>query len=145
MCTNYPCTEACPSGALYLKRLCRNGGDPDIAHAEMGLAIIHRESCIAFWGIQCDACYRACPLMDEAISLEMEKNIVTGTHANLKPVVNSEACTGCGVCEHVCVVEKSAIKVLPGDIALGEVGDHYIKSWEAEDEQRIEDWLKNEA
>lgn len=139
MCTHYPCTEACPSGALDLKQLSRNGSAPDIKFAEMGLAVIHKESCIAYWGIQCDACYRACPLMDEAISIEAEKNNVTGKHANLKPVVNSDACTGCGICEHVCVVEKAAIRVLPRSIATGEVGNHYIKSWKAEDEQRIRD------
>jgi len=139
MCTDYPCTEACPSGALDLKQLSRNGSPPDISFAEMGLAVIHKESCIAYWGIQCDACYRACPLMDEAISLEMEKNNVTGKHANLKPIVNSDVCTGCGLCEHVCVVEKAAIRVLPRSLATGEVGNHYIKSWEAGDEQRIRD------
>jgi len=137
MCTDYPCTKACPSGALNLKELIQDGAEPDINNAEMGLAVIHQESCIAFWGIQCDACYRACPLMDSAIKLELEKNIHTGKHANLKPVVNSNACTGCGVCEHACVVEMAAIKVLPRDIAMGKVGDHYIKSWDASDEQRI--------
>ncbi len=139
MCTNYPCTEVCPTGALDLLQLSREGGEPDIKHAQMGLALIHRESCIAFWGIQCDVCYRACPLMDVAISLEPETNIQTGRHANLKPLVNSDACTGCGICEHVCVVEKAAIKVLPRDLAMGEFGNHYIRSWEAGDEQRIKD------
>ncbi len=137
MCTNYPCTEACPSGALHLKELVKENDNPDINNARMGLAIIHRESCIAFWGIQCDACYRACPLLDEAIVLEYEKNIQTGKHANLKPVVKSDVCTGCGVCEHACVAEKAAIKILPRDIAMGKVGDHYIKSWDQEDEKRI--------
>lgn len=137
MCTNYPCTEACPSGALDLKELIIENNPPDINNAKMGLAVIHRESCIAYWGIQCDACYRACPLMDTAIVLEYDKNIHTGKHANLKPVVNSDVCTGCGVCEHTCVVEKAAIRVLPRDIAMGEVGNHYIKSWDKDDEQRI--------
>jgi ferredoxin-type protein NapG len=127
MCTDYPCTEACPSGALNLKELSKENNPPDI----------HRESCIAYWGIQCDACYRACPLMDSAIKLEYDKNITTGKHANLKPVVYSDFCTGCGVCEHACVVEKAAIHVLPGTLALGEVGNHYIKSWDKADEQRI--------
>ena len=139
MCTNYPCTEACPSGALDLAKLITDSGsEPSINNAKMGLAVIHKETCIAFWGIQCDACYRACPLIDEAISLEKEKNPETKKHANLQPVVNSDVCTGCGVCERSCVTEKAAIKVLPRSIAMGAVGNHYIKSWEAEDEQRIE-------
>jgi len=137
MCTNYPCTEACPSGALDLKELITDDNPPTINNAKMGLAVIHQESCIAFWGIQCDACYRACPLMDSAIVLEYEKNRETRKHTNLKPVVKSDVCTGCGVCEHSCVVEKSAIHVLPRSIAMGQVGNHYIKSWDKEDEQRI--------
>ena len=137
MCTDYPCTEVCPSGALDLKELTKNTEKPNIDNAQMGLAVIHKETCIAFWGIQCDACYRACPLMNEAISLIIDKNEVTGKHANFKPIVNSDVCTGCGMCEHACIVEKAAIFVLPRNIATGEVGKHYIKSWEKEDEKRI--------
>ncbi len=137
MCTNIPCTEACPSDALDLKRLLNIDEKPDIEKAKIGLAVIHKESCIAFWGIQCDACYRACPLMNKAITLEFEKNEQTGKHANLKPVVNSDACTGCGVCEHACIVEKAAIAVLPIDKATGKVGDHYIRNWEKSDEEKI--------
>ncbi|MCY1721204.1 ferredoxin-type protein NapG [Prolixibacteraceae bacterium Z1-6] len=140
MCTDYPCIIKCPSKALTEEAITKEG-KASINNAEMGLAIVHKETCIAFWGIQCDACYRACPLMGEAISLEFEKNEVTGKHANLKPVVNSDVCTGCGMCEQVCVVEKAAIKVLPRDIATGEVGDHYLKSWDKSDEER----LKKEA
>lgn len=139
MCTNYPCTEACPSGALDIKELVKaDGEEPSINNAKMGLAVVHKETCIAFWGIQCDACYRACPLINEAITLQVDQNQVTGKHANLKPIVNSNVCTGCGVCEQVCVTEKAAIKVLPRELATGKVGDHYIKSWESDDEQRIE-------
>ena len=137
LCTNYPCTEACPSGALHVDNLVSDD-KPDINNAKMGLAVIHKETCIAYWGIQCDACYRACPLIDEAIVLKKEKNPVTGKHANLQPVINSDICTGCGLCEKVCVVEEPAVRVLPLDISTGKVGDHYIKSWEQEDEKRIE-------
>lgn len=137
LCTDYPCTDACPSGALDLAKLTKGDAEPDINNARMGLAVIHKETCIAFWGIQCDACYRACPLMDEAIVLQMVKNEMTGKHANLQPVINSDVCTGCGICEKVCVVEKAAIRVLPRDISTGRVGKHYIKSWEQDDEQRI--------
>jgi ferredoxin-type protein NapG len=39
----------------------------------MGVAVVDDSSCIAFWGIQCDACYRACPLLGEAIILNIQK------------------------------------------------------------------------
>jgi len=142
MCTDIPCVPVCPSGALdkdEVSSIAENESDPklDINKAKMGLAIVDQESCIAFWGIQCDACYRACPLLDSAIVLEYERNERTGKHAFLKPVVKSETCTGCGLCEHACVTEKAAIKVLPREIAMGKVGDHYIKGWDEADEQRL--------
>lgn len=138
MCTDYPCVTACPSGALETDKLQKVGNsNPSINNAKMGVAVVHKESCIAYWGIQCDACYRTCPLMGEAITLEMDKNQVTGKHANMKPIVHTDICTGCGKCEHACVVEKAAIFILPREHATGKVGDHYIKGWEKEDEQRI--------
>jgi len=138
MCTAIPCVPVCPSGALDIVKLQDEAGELDINKSKMGLAVVHKESCIAFWGIQCDACYRACPLLDEAITLKYEKNERTGKHAFLKPVINSDICTGCGICEHACVTEKAAIRVLPVDIATGEVGDHYIKGWDSADEARLE-------
>lgn len=138
LCTNYPCTAACPSGALDVDKLSEKAEETkSIENARMGLAVIHKESCIAFNGIQCDACYRACPLMGKAIVLEKEKNEFTQKHANLKPVVNSEYCTGCGICEQVCVVKKAAVFILPIELATGEVGDHYIRSWKENDEARL--------
>jgi len=138
MCTDIPCVPVCPTGALDQDSVTTNG-ELDINKADMGVAIVDTKNCIAFWGIQCDACYRACPLLDQAIYLEYEKNERTGKHAFLKPIVNSDFCTGCGLCERACVTKKSAIIVLPRDIALGAVGDHYIKGWDKADEARLKD------
>jgi len=77
--------------------------------------------------------------LDKAIYLEYEKNERTGKHAFLKPIVNSDFCTGCGLCERACVTEKAAIFVLPKEIALGAVGNHYIKGWDKKDESRLKD------
>ena len=70
MCEDIPCVPVCPSGALDMQSLLNEKEALDINKSSMGLAIVHKESCIAFWGIQCDACYRACPLLDVAITLE---------------------------------------------------------------------------
>lgn len=126
MCTTYPCVKVCPTNALSEQRLIIQNEKANINNAKMGLAVVHRESCIAYQGIQCDACYRACPLMGKAITLHFEKNLDTGRHANLLPVVHSDFCTGCGMCEHACVTEKAAIFVLPVDMAVGKTGDHYL-------------------
>ena len=137
MCPDIPCVPVCPTSALDVESVSTKG-ELDINKSQMGVAIVDDKNCIAFWGIQCDACYRACPLMDEAISLKYEKNERTGKHAFLKPIVNSDICTGCGLCERACVTKEAAIIVLPREVVLGKVGDHYIKGWDKEDEKRLE-------
>ncbi len=139
MCTDIPCVPICPTGALDLKSVQNEKKQMDIKKIDMGVAIVDPNSCIAFWGIQCDACYRACPLLGEAITVEYTKNERTGKHAFLKPIVHSDICTGCGLCEKACVTKKPAIFVLPRKVALGKAGDHYIRGWDKKDEDRVKD------
>ncbi|MCD6212520.1 MAG: ferredoxin-type protein NapG [Sulfurovum sp.] len=139
MCDDIPCVPVCPSGALDMPSLLNEKEELDINKARMGLAVVHKESCIAFWGIQCDACYRACPLLDEAITLKYQKNERTGKHAFLLPIVNSDICTGCGLCEKACVTEEPAIFVLPIEYSTGKAGSHYVKGWDKKDQERIKD------
>ncbi len=139
MCEDIPCVPVCPSGALDMPSLLNEKEELDINKSRMGLAVVHKESCIAFWGIQCDACYRACPLLDEAITLEYAKNERTGKHAFLLPIVHDDVCTGCGLCEMACVTEKPAIFVLPHEVSQGKAGSHYVKGWDKADEKRLID------
>jgi ferredoxin-type protein NapG len=138
MCEDVPCSAICPSGALDLTKLKDKKLKVNINKSKMGLAIVHDKTCIAYWGIQCDACYRACPLLDEAIKLEYKQNDRTKKHAYLLPVVDSDVCTGCGLCEHACVTKKPSIFVLPNKIAKGAVGNHYVKGWDKEDMKRVQ-------
>lgn len=52
-----------------------------------------------------------------------KKNERQVEHAFLKPVVDSDICTGCGLCEKACITEKPAIFVLP-KCTLEKLGDH---------------------
>jgi ferredoxin-type protein NapG len=123
MCPDIPCVGACPTGAL-------DRGLTDIADARMGLAVlVDHETCLNFQGLRCDVCYRVCPLIDKAITLEPQHNKRTGMHAMFIPVVHSDACTGCGKCERSCVLETAAIKVMPIAQAKGELGHHYRLGW----------------
>ena len=137
MCDDIPCVPVCPTGALDQQSVTTNDV-LDINKAQMGVAVVDVKNCIAFWGIQCDACYRACPLLDKALYLKYDKNERTGKHAFLKPIVDSDFCTGCGLCEHACVTKKAAITVIPREIVLGEVDTNYIKGWDKNDEKRLE-------
>jgi ferredoxin-type protein NapG len=143
MCRDIPCVPACPAGSLD-KSLVSGKNEKgeiilNINLARMGLAVIDRETCIAYAGIQCDACYRTCPLIDKAITVEYTRIERTGKHAMLAPVVHSSACTGCGLCERACVTTKASIFVIPREIAMGESNQRYIKGWDTNDEERLKD------
>ncbi len=124
MCEDIPCVKACPTGAL----------DPqltDITRAKMGLAVlVDHETCLNFLGMRCDVCYRVCPAIDKAITLDVQHNERTSKHAMFLPTVHSDQCTGCGKCEASCVLEVAAIKVYPVKLAKGELGAHYQLGWE---------------
>jgi ferredoxin-type protein NapG len=125
MCEDIPCIPACPTNAL-------DHSLTDIDQSRMGLAVlIDQETCIAFRGLRCEVCFNVCPLQGKAIKLETRANKRTGMHAIFPPVVFSEHCTGCGLCEKVCILEESAIKVLPIRLAKGELGHHYRLGWES--------------
>lgn len=124
MCDDIPCVVACPSGALD-KSL------TNIDDARMGLAVLFdQENCLNFQGLRCDVCYRVCPAFNQAITLEHRSNERTGKHAMFIPTVNSDHCTGCGKCEHACVLEEAAIKIFPLTLVAGKADDHYRMGWE---------------
>lgn len=125
MCEDAPCIGACPTDALV--------EDTPIEDARMGLAVLlDQENCLAFQGLRCEVCYRACPLLGRAIRLELQPQVRTGKHAFFLPVVDSSYCTGCGKCESACIIEEAAIKVLPLEIAKGKLGEHYRFGWTEE-------------
>lgn len=129
MCDDIPCVKACPSGAL-------DSSLTDIERARMGVAVlVSRDTCLNILGLRCDVCYRECPLVTKAITLEEQHNRRTGRHAIMEPVVHAEFCTGCGKCERSCVLEEAAIKVLPIALATGKIHEHYLLGWEEKKKQ----------
>ena len=126
MCDDIPCIKVCPSGSL-------DHSLDNIDKAKMGIAVlIDEKNCLNFKGLRCDVCYRVCPLIDDAITLERQRNNRSDHHAMFLPTINSDSCTGCGKCEYVCVLEEAAIKILPAHIALGKTASHdtYINTEE---------------
>ncbi|MEA3291476.1 MAG: ferredoxin-type protein NapG [Pseudomonadota bacterium] len=128
MCEDIPCIPNCPTGAL-------DHGLTDINESRMGLAVVvDQETCIAFLGLRCEVCFNVCPIRGEAIKLEYRHNERSGKHALFIPIVMSDACTGCGLCEKACILEEAAIKVFPTHLAKGELGRHYRLGWEQKDQ-----------
>ncbi len=105
LCADLPCVKACPSAALASDLL-------DSKKARMGTAVIvDREECLSLKGLRCEVCYRNCPLIEKAVSVENYLNTKTGRHAIFEPVIHKEHCTGCGICEHSCILDRPAIRV----------------------------------
>jgi ferredoxin-type protein NapG len=123
MCEDIPCVKACPTGAL-------DHSLTDINKSKMGLAVlVDHETCLNFLGLRCDICYRVCPVIDKAITLDPQTNTRTGKHTLFVPVVHSDHCTGCGKCEKACPTEIAAIKVFPLYMAKGALSAHYRLGW----------------
>jgi len=124
MCEDIPCIPNCPTGAL-------DHALTDINEARMGLAVlIDQETCIAFHGLRCEVCFNVCPIRGDAITLDYRHDERSGKHAKFIPIVHSDACTGCGLCERACIMEEASIRVLPIKLAKGQLGQHYRLGWE---------------
>ena len=107
LCADFPCAAACPTGALSVPA--------ERAGAAMGTAVVNEETCLSFQGMRCEVCYRACPLIDEAIRIDYRPREGDAIHAVFAPQVNAEVCPGCGLCEQRCPVgdPAPAIVVVP--------------------------------
>ena len=124
MCDDIPCVKACPTGALSHELT-------KIDDAKMGIAhIVDQEACIAFQGLRCEVCYNVCPVIGKAITIERQHNVRSQKHALFIPVVHSDGCTGCGKCEHACILTEAAIKVLPFNLAKGKMQAQYRLGWQ---------------
>ncbi|HHJ11780.1 MAG TPA: ferredoxin-type protein NapG [Chromatiales bacterium] len=120
MCPDIPCMNACPTGALT--------GLERIEDARMGLAVIDIENCLSWNGLRCEVCYRVCPVKGKAITTEVNPRKLS-KHAMFVPIVHSDACTGCGMCEEACPTEEAAIRVVQPRLVQGKIGEHYRLGW----------------
>lgn len=103
LCEDFPCVAACPSSAL------RNIQQRSDVH--MGTAVINEDLCIAFKGLRCEVCYRVCPLIDDAITIDYRMREGDAIHAVFAPIINKDSCVGCGLCVQRCVVDEPDVAV----------------------------------
>ena len=121
MCEDIPCVPVCPTGAL-------DHALENIDDSRMGLAVIDIENCLSWQGLRCEICFRECPVQGDAITVEHHPRRIS-KHAMFVPLVHSDACTGCGICEKACPTQEAAIRVLQPDLVQGRIGDHYRLGW----------------
>lgn len=130
MCEDIPCVKACPTGAL-------DHSLENINDSRMGLAVIDIENCLSWIGLRCEICHRVCPIIDKAITIEHHPRKIS-KHARFVPLVHSNACTGCGVCEKACPTQVAAIRVVPAEMVQGVIGDHFRLGWKNDAPMRDE-------
>ncbi len=118
MCEDLPCIAACPTDAL-------DHSLTDVNKMNIGTAVItDREACLSLNGIRCEICYRVCPLIDKAITLNKQEQAITHRHTVFEPVIHKDFCTGCGICENACPLDETAIRVIPSE--RGDKAGHYF-------------------
>ncbi len=103
LCTDFPCVAVCPTGAL--------SGIVSRSDVAIGTAVINRDLCIALKGMRCEVFYRVCPLKDDAIYINHRPREGDERHVIFEPVISSEACVGCGICEERCVISDPALAI----------------------------------
>lgn len=90
MCPDTPCIPVCPDGVLINR--------PPF---KLATAKLIERACISSADKPCTICRDECPI-DGVIEL------VEG-----RPVIDTVACTGCGICQYVCPAPHNAIMILP--------------------------------
>lgn len=93
-CEEVPCARACPTGALELA---------PIEMAWMGTAVLDRDTCRAWAGVECSSCMRICPIGDAAILSDEDGRVY----------IDARGCIGCGLCVIVCPTRPRSIDVEP--------------------------------
>ena len=88
-CEDMPCIAACPSDALLR----------DVARpvAPIAKVTLNLDQCLNTHGVICDTCSFRCPTDIKAIRMVQRM-----------PVLDADACTGCGMCVFHCEAEPSA-------------------------------------
>lgn len=90
MCDDSPCISACEPEVLRLDQ-----------GMKMGIATIKPMHCLAYNNTPCSVCIEQCPV-EGAITISHDR-----------PIINGDACTGCGVCQYVCPAPYNAIAIMP--------------------------------
>ena len=94
-CTDMPCIAGCPTEALDFPI------ETELSSLHpIGIATIDADACLLAQGILCDTCAIRCPTHIKAIRMK-----------DRHPVLDTDLCTGCGLCAYHCEAEPGAIQI----------------------------------
>jgi MauM/NapG family ferredoxin protein len=103
------CTQVCPTGAIQELTI------EEKNLVKIGTAWVDKNRCIPWkFGDPCIVCEEHCPVSPKAIKfIKIEVSCPDGMlKTPLAPVIDTESCTGCGICENKCpVVDQPAISI----------------------------------
>jgi ferredoxin-type protein NapG len=102
MCKDLPCISACGEGALLPV--------DQLADVDMGTAVVDLDLCYSAKGSICEVCAERCPLRPRAFKVSFGE----------APVLDEDACTGCGLCAFYC--PPKAIQIEPSRRIAGAPG-----------------------
>ena len=74
--------------------------EPEKGENPPQVAQIHIARCLAWQGMNCQLCYLACPLREQAIQIHDQK-----------PVIIASSCDGCGFCQQACQTVNDLIAI----------------------------------
>ena len=99
------CSEVCPAGAI--QPISRE----EKTAIQIGHAVWVKSNCIPVTdGVECGNCARHCPSgAIEMVSLDPDDEL-----SPMVPVVNENACIGCGACEYVCPARPFSAIIVEG-------------------------------
>jgi len=96
MCEDWPCVGACEANALQIPEQLE---DDDQTLPFIARVTINTKTCLPYSGPECGACEYACPVPG-ALKWDMTR-----------PVIDTEICTGCGLCREACIVSPGAVLI----------------------------------
>jgi ferredoxin len=96
LCKDWPCVNACKTGALQLPE---SEKEEDIPLPTIAIARVDTQQCLPYVGPECGACQGVCPVPGAML------------WGRGRPSIISSHCVGCALCREACIVETKGIDI----------------------------------
>ena len=96
LCRDWPCVQSCEPAALKAIEPA-DGEKPGPVH--LASVTINPAVCLPYNGPECGACASSCPVAGALL------------WDGVKPRIDADKCSGCGLCREACIAEPRAIDI----------------------------------